>query len=93
MLPSATGSSEKNASRFSHLFPAKYRVPDELTPTMLREIKNVKELRMTPQIVDFLEYARDTDRIFVIVVRQGTQVADIVHDLENTGEIVIRRFL
>jgi len=38
---------------------ASYRVPDELIPNvLLRDAKNVAELRPTPQLIDFSQYAQ-----------------------------------
>ena len=65
-IPSATGT-------------AKFRVPDELTPMTLREIKNVQRLRTGEragdQLRDFAAEAARTGRQCVLCVRQGTKIS------------------
>jgi len=53
---------------------ANYRIPDELTTTYLREAKNVAELRVTPQLIDYGEFARRHNLTFILDVRQTTVV-------------------
>jgi hypothetical protein len=53
---------------------ANYRIPDELTTTYLREAKNVAELRVTPQLIDYGEFARRHNLTFILDVRKTTVV-------------------
>ena len=72
---------------------AKYRIPDELTPTTLREVKNVRKLGLTRQIQDFLMYSRATGREFILEVRRETQISEPLQRLIDAGEITLRRSL
>jgi hypothetical protein len=54
---------------------AKYRVPDELIPgAVLRDAKNVAELRVTAQLVDLAKYARQNRLRLVLDVRHNTVI-------------------
>jgi RHS repeat-associated protein len=79
-IPSLTGS-------------AAYRVPDELTATALKEVKNVSKLNMTSQLRDFLEYCQKTGRTFTVIVREDTTLSARVTELRDEGKIIIDRLL
>lgn len=52
---------------------ASYRVPNELIPNvLLRDAKNVGELRVTPQLIDFGQYSQQNNLRFILDVRQNT---------------------
>ncbi|MBU6426624.1 hypothetical protein KGQ27_00045 [Patescibacteria group bacterium] len=52
---------------------ANYRVPDELIPDVsLRDAKNVGELRVTPQLIDFGQYSQQRNLRFILDIRQNT---------------------
>ena len=60
-IPSATGT-------------AKYRIPDELTNSTLREIKNVSYLDYTPQLQDFVSYSQQHNLQMILQVRPENTV-------------------
>ena len=51
------------------------RVPDFVTNSLLREIKNVIRLRWTQQLADMADFCVATGRKYYLHVRPGTQVA------------------
>jgi len=54
---------------------AKYRIPDRVTELTLEEVKNVVKLSRTRQLVDYLEYCKQTRRTLVLWVRPTTKIA------------------
>ncbi len=82
-IPSATGTAD-------------FRVPDELTDTALREVKNVQRLRTGgragDQLRDFSEFARPRGLECVLCVRQGTQISPRSQQfLDELGFVVERK--
>ncbi len=77
----------------SHSGTANYRVPDELTATTLREIKNVKKLGLTRQLSDFLHYAENgaVKRTFILEVRLETKLSNPLQKLVDEGRINLVR--
>ena len=69
------------------------RIPDELTETTLREVKNIQYLSLTTQLSDFLNYAQATGREFILDVRQGTRISGPLQGLIDSGLITLRRIL
>jgi hypothetical protein len=66
----------KNTQRIESLSgTATFRVPDELTATTLKEVKNVAKLDFDAQIRDSLHYSIMTNREFILVVRSDTQLS------------------
>lgn len=72
---------------------APYRIADELTDTMVKEVKNVAALRFTPQLQDFYLYALSTGRTFALVVRQNTMLSSELRTMETNGLIQVIRTL
>lgn len=72
---------------------ANFRVPDELTLTTLREIKNVQRLGLTDQIRDFHLFSQQTNRTFILEVRRNTIISKTLQELIDAGEIELRRSL
>lgn len=70
---------------------AKYRVPDYLNKTekIIGEVKNVKKLKYTKQLQDFVQYARMKDYTFVLKVRKSTKFDEGLITLIELGEIVV----
>lgn len=60
-IPSATGT-------------AKYRIPDELTNSTLREIKNVSYLDYTPLLQDFVIYSQQHNLQMILQVQPENTV-------------------
>lgn len=56
------------------------RIPDAMTDTLLKEVKNVKYISNTQQLRDFAQYANDTGRALELWVRPTTKVAQTVRD-------------
>ena len=56
------------------------RIPDELTQTPLKEVKNVKYISNTLQLRDFADYAKITGRTLELWVRPTTKIAKTVID-------------
>lgn len=56
------------------------RIPDALTNTTLKEVKNVKYLSNTQQLRDFAAYANNTGRSLELWVRPTTRIAKPVID-------------
>ena len=54
------------------------RIPDELTASTLREVKNVKYLSNTQQLRDYRDYALSTGRNYILVVRPTTVIAKTI---------------
>ena len=69
------------------------RLPDGLTATELREVKNVKSLSYTQQMHDFVDYSRATGRQFILDVRQGTRLTAPLQTAVDDGLITLRRSL
>jgi hypothetical protein len=65
------------------------RIPDELTATTVREVKNVKSLAFTRQLRDFVQFAQETERRFLLVVRPDTRLSQPLHKAVDAGLIVL----
>lgn len=76
-IPSATGT-------------AAFRIPDALTASELIEVKNVRRLRLSSQLEDFLIFCRATGRTFVLCVRPDVLLSTELAQLVASGEIVLR---
>jgi len=53
---------------------AKYRIPDEVTSTTLREVKNVSYLDYTPQLQDFVKYSQQENLQMILQVRPANTI-------------------
>jgi RHS repeat-associated protein len=69
------------------------RIPDELTATVLREIKNVAYQARTMQLRDFLAYAQSAGVTFILEVRQNTVLSKPLQQLVDAGLIELKRTL
>lgn len=69
------------------------RIPDELTATTLREIKNVAYQSRTLQLQDFLKYTQNAGVKFILEVRGNTQLSKPLQELVDRGFIELRRTL
>ena len=67
---------------------AAYRIPDILTNTTLGEVKNVKSLSLTRQLVDFHLFAQKNNLDFVLYTRQNTILSKQLQNLINSGSII-----
>jgi hypothetical protein len=75
---------------------ANYRIPDELTSTTLREIKNVSYLDYTPQLRDFVAYSQQNNLQMQLWIRPnftiygpGTTISPQLQNVINKGFIRI----
>ncbi|MDR1458848.1 MAG: hypothetical protein LBI60_01345, partial [Bacteroidales bacterium] len=75
---------------------ANYRIPDELTSTTLREIKNVSYLDYTPQLQDFVKYSQQNSLQMQLWIRPAgtiyglpTQLSPSLLNTVNQGYIRI----
>lgn len=75
-IPSATGT-------------AAFRIPDELTSSELIEVKNVRRLRLTSQLRDFLMFCRDTNRALILCVRPDVILSPEIALLVESGELTL----
>ncbi len=69
---------------------AAYRIPDELTPTTLTEVKNVQSLDFDSQLQDSLHFAIMTERDMILVVRPTTTLSPDLKAAVNAGWINLR---
>lgn len=69
---------------------AKYRVPDMLSDTHLVEVKNVKYQRVTNQLRDFLKFCHQSNRHFILCLRDDATLSYEVKELVRNGEIEVR---
>jgi RHS repeat-associated protein len=53
---------------------AKYRIPDESNETSIKEVKNVKELKVTNQLKDFAKEAQASERDLTLKLRENTKI-------------------
>jgi RHS repeat-associated protein len=65
------------------------RIPDNLTPTTLTEVKNVASQSLTKQIKDFAAYARQNGLKFELILRQNTVLTSPLRQAEINGEVKI----
>ncbi len=84
----------KNTSRIEALSgKATYRIPHGRTATRLTEVKNVGALVFTAQLRDSLHYAIMTNREFVLIVKEFTQLSPTLERAVAAGWITLRRIL
>jgi RHS repeat-associated protein len=72
---------------------AAYRIPDELTSSVLGEVKNVSRLSYTNQLRDFAAYANANELQFNLYVRGGTQLSGPLQRAVDSGVISLIRNL
>lgn len=66
------------------------RVPDGLTKKTITEVKFGRgPVRLTNQIRDFLAFARETNRQFVLVVRKGTPLSPYLQKFVDDNKIKV----
>jgi hypothetical protein len=81
----------KNTQRIVSLSgKAKYRIPDELTETAVKEVKNVAQLDFNAQIRDSLHFAIEEGKDFFLVVRESTYLSQSLKNAIQTGWINLR---
>ena len=78
----------KNTFRIPSLSgKAAYRIPDELTKTALREVKNVAYQHFSTQLQDMLHYSIESGRQMTLVVRRSTVLSDDLWAVIRAGWI------
>lgn len=83
----------KNTSRIPSITnTAKYRIPDQLLRDLrvLTEVKNVKNLSLSRQLVDFLVYSQKYNFRFEIFTRSNTKISKPLQELIDKGLIIHR---
>ena len=80
----------KNTTRIpSASGTAKYRIPDELTDTVLGEVKNVSHLNYTSQLRDFAAFANQKGLTFTLYTRGATTFSSTLQAEIDAGRIVL----
>ena len=69
------------------------RFPNELSPNLLKEVKNVARQGWTKQLKDYADLARQRGIPFELWVRQNTRLSGPLRAAEIRGDIIIRREL
>ena len=78
----------KNTQRIESLSgKVAYRIPDELTPTTLTEVKNVAYQHFSTQLQDSLHYAIMTGRQMILKVAPDTVLSKELQDAIRAGWI------
>lgn len=75
------------------LINGRTRIPDELTPTTIGEVKNVSYQYLSTQLKDDLDYAQSNGLRFNLYVRSGTRLSGPLQDLVDLGKINLIRNL
>ncbi|MEJ0037683.1 MAG: putative toxin [Gammaproteobacteria bacterium] len=70
---------------------AKYRVPDESDKTSIKETKNVKELKITDQIKDFVAEAKESARELTVKIRESTKIGPSAEKYVGENGVKIQR--
>lgn len=71
---------------------ASRRVPDGLTAARIVEAKAGSRIGLTDQIKDFVAFADETQREFVLIVSKNAELSDDLLKLQDEGEVTILRF-
>ena len=66
------------------------RFPDELSPTLLMEVKNVVRQGWTRQLKDYADLARERKIPFELWVRENTKLTAPLRTARDRGEVIIR---
>ena len=69
----------------------KLRISDGMCKKYVHEIKDVRYQSMTTQLQDYLAFAGDTGRKFVLWVGTNTRVSTLVQSWADQGKIIILR--
>jgi len=75
------------------LINGRMRFPDEITPTTIKEVKNVGKQGWTSQLRDYADLARSEGKTFELWVRQNTQVSRNLRAAEIRGDVIIKKEL
>ena len=82
----------KNTSRIaSATATAAYRIPDELTATMLGEVKNVSKLSLTNQLRDFAAYTKSENLTMELWTRAETKLSGPLQQFIIDNKIVPKK--
>jgi hypothetical protein len=61
---------------------------DDLTDDAITEVKNVKSQGLTKQLKDYLQFAKDTGRDFILKTRADTKLSKPLQQAIKNGEII-----
>ena len=70
---------------------AAYRTPDLTRPTFILDAKNVKRLKVTPQIIDFAEHAASNGLHFAIITNKTAKITPAMRGMMNAGLVSVFR--
>ena len=80
----------RNSTRINSLSGSKaFRIPDALSKSCLKEVKNVAKLDFDAQLRDYLHYAIMTEREFVLVVPRSAKLSQPLQDAIRAGWITL----
>jgi len=80
-------------SKVGVLINGRMRFPDEITPTLIKEVKNVARQGWTKQLKDYAALARQDGKAFELWVRESTRLTAPLQAAVDRGEVVIIRGL
>ena len=69
------------------------RIPDEVTDTMITEVKNVKTQSLSIQIKDDLDLAKNLNTDFTLITRENTHITKPLQAKIDEGLIIHNPFL
>jgi RHS repeat-associated protein len=78
----------KNTKRI-YTANGRYRIPDELSDIIIREVKNVAKQGLTEQLRVFSAYAKAENIPFELVLRKGADVTQPLQDAIDAGDIIL----
>ncbi|MEV7692169.1 putative toxin [Microbacterium sp. NPDC089189] len=72
---------------------ATYRIPDELTETVIGEVKNTQRLSYTAQLRDFAAYAEQENLVFNVYIRESTKPSGPLQAAHDAGVLNLKWIL
>lgn len=66
------------------------RFPDGMTPTLIKEVKNVGRQGWTRQLRDYADLARSEGKTFELWIRPDTRISRVLDAAEKRGEVVFK---
>jgi hypothetical protein len=67
-----------------------WRFPDRVTEKTIEDVKNVRYLAFTQQLMDYLEHAQENNLSFILHVRPDTRYSGTLQNLIDAGQIELR---
>ena len=85
-LGEARAGINKNTKKFK--VNGRDRIPDEVTDTMITEVKNVKKQHLSTQLNDYIDLAKDKNLEFTLVTRVDTKLSKPLQAKVDAGLII-----